>query len=110
MEKGVDTLAKSFRVLLRRQVMEKTAHGVETDGLCPAKLEINALGIEGIRLPHFEFIDCIRGNVVAPHQPRLLSIPIFGGLLLPPRVLRAARPLNGEKITKHHQEPHDSLS
>src|SRR5467141_1083067 len=104
LEKGIDTLAKSFRVLLPRKIMEKNAHGVEADGLCPAKLEVDALGIEGICLPHLEFIDCSRGNVVAPHEPRLLCVPIVGGLLRPARGLRRGSQLSREEITKHDQK------
>lgn len=28
------------------------------------------------RLPHFEFVDCCRGNVVAAHEPRLVRVPV----------------------------------
>src|SRR5258707_10974637 len=47
LEKGINALAKPFRVLLPSQIMKKTAHGVEADGLCPTEFEIDALGIEG---------------------------------------------------------------
>jgi len=41
------------------------------------------LRIEGVRLPHFQFIDGRSGDVVAADEPRLLGVPVVGALFGP---------------------------
>ena len=56
--------------------------------LCPTQFRVDLRCVEGLRLPHLEFVDCICWNVVAANQPGLLVIPGFRLLLGPMRGLR----------------------
>src|SRR5881398_997764 len=46
-------------------------------------IPIDALGIEGIGLPHLELVDGVGGDVVRADQPGLPPIPVPRGLLRP---------------------------
>ena len=48
----------------------------------PSSLSIR-FGIEGVRLPHFQFVDGGRGDVVGPDEPGLSCVPLAGGLFGP---------------------------
>src|SRR5207302_8385748 len=58
-------------------------HRVHPDRLRPAELAVDALGIEGIGLPHLELVDRVGGDVVRADQPGLPPIPVPRGLLRP---------------------------
>ena len=74
-EEDVDSITKAFGILLPKEVVEEDAHGVHAEALGPAELEVDAFGIEGVGLPHFELIDGVGGNVVAADKPGLMSVP-----------------------------------
>ena len=58
-----------------RQIVQENAHGVEAQRFGPAEFQIDALGIEGFRLPHLQFVDGGGGDVVAADQKGLVLVP-----------------------------------
>jgi hypothetical protein len=82
-EKGVNALAEAGGILLPEQVVEENAHCVHADAFRPAELQVDALGVEGRRLPHLQFVDGRRGDVVRADEPGLLPIPVVGPLFGP---------------------------
>src|SRR5207248_293453 len=78
LQESVDSACKSLRVLLPHEVMEKNSHRVQPDRFGPAQFQIDALGIECVLLPHFQFVRSSSGKVVAPHQPAMLCVPGIG--------------------------------
>ena len=56
----------------------------------PAEFLIDAFGIEGVGLPHLEFVDGVRRDVVAADEPGLLGVPVLRSLLSRGRWVRAA--------------------
>src|ERR1700728_927326 len=82
-EEDVDALAEAVRILLPEQVVKKDTHGVHADVFGPAELEVDALRVKGIGLPHFELIDGVVRQVVAADRPRLLGIPGIGLFFAP---------------------------
>ena len=82
-EEGVDALAEAGGVLLPEEIVEEDAHGVHADGFGPAEFGIDALWIEGVRLPHLELVDGVGGDVVAADEPGLLGVPGIGLVFSP---------------------------
>src|SRR5258708_8543224 len=78
LKKYLHAFAESCRILLPKKVVKKNAHGIQADRLGPAELQVNAFRIERVRLPHFEFVDGRRGNVIAAHKPGLFGVPVRG--------------------------------
>src|SRR6185437_9427405 len=78
LEKNVDALLKTFRVLLPEQIMQEHAHSIHPNGLRPTQLLVDLLGIEGSCLPHLQFVDGVAWNVVSADQPGLLTVPRVG--------------------------------
>ena len=78
LEEAIDAALEAGRVLLPEQVMQEDAHGVHSNGLGPAEFLVDAGGIEGIGLPHLEFVDCGGGEVVGADEPGLAGVPAFG--------------------------------
>ena len=87
-QKNVDALLESRRILLPEQIMQKHPHGVQPQRFGPAQFCVDPLRIESIRLPHLEFVDCIGRNVIAADEPWLLCIPVIRGLFFPTGRLR----------------------
>src|SRR6476661_3697504 len=87
-QKNIDALLETFRILLPEQVVQKDAHGVEAERLRPTEFGIDALGIKGRGLPHFQLIDGCGWNVVAADKPWLTGVPLVRGFLGPTRCLR----------------------
>ena len=77
-EELVHPVEKSSRVLLPGEVVEEDAQGIETQILGPGQFTVDLLEIEGIRLPHFELIDRVGGNIIAPDRPGPLLHPGLG--------------------------------
>src|ERR1700683_4448523 len=80
LKESVHAFLEAFWILLPEEIVEEDAHGVHAERFGPAKLEINASGIEGVRLPHFDIVDRRGGNVIAADQPGLAGAPIGCGL------------------------------
>ena len=99
-EKGIDAFLKTGSVLLPKEIVKKHAHGVEADGFGPAEFEVDALWVEGVGLPHFEFVDGRGRDVVAADEPWLCGIPILGALFRPAGWLCEGR-RTGEKKKKN---------
>ena len=59
------------------QVVQEDAHRVHPHVLGPTQFFVDLRGVETLRLPHFEFVDCVFRNIVAADQPSLLVIPRF---------------------------------
>ena len=78
---------KRLWILLPEQVVQEDAHGVHADAFGPAQFAVDGGGIEGIGLPHLEFVDRGGGQKVRAHRPGLLGIPGIG-LGLGPALLR----------------------
>jgi len=77
-QEGIDPLEEPLRVLLPEQIVEVHAHGVHAELLvCPAKLAVDGLRVEGVGLEHLKLVDGVGGGVVRPHQPFLFRIPAF---------------------------------
>jgi len=74
-QKHADPLLEAWRVLLPKQIVEEHPHGVHAEPLRPPELEVDPLGIERGRLPHFELVDGVVGDVVAAKDPRLSGVP-----------------------------------
>ena len=47
-------------------------------GFGPAELFVDLRGVEGVRLPHFELVDGVGGNVVAAESQRCFPVPGVG--------------------------------
>ena len=82
-EKSVDAILEAGGILLPDQIMKEHAHRVHPHVFGPAQLLVDLSWIEGRRLPHLQLVDCVRRNVVAADQPRLLLVPRPGFLLRP---------------------------
>src|SRR5579871_4270654 len=70
LQKLIDALFETL-IFLPEQIMQEDTHRVHPQTLSPTQFLIDLGGIESLSLPHFEFVDCICGNVVAADQPRL---------------------------------------
>src|SRR5450432_4694526 len=90
-QKCVDPLPKARGVLLPQKIVQEYAHGIHANVLSPAKLLVDLLRIEGVFLPHFQFVDGTGRNVVAADQPWLLLVPSVRFGLTPPRALGRSR-------------------
>src|SRR5262249_16307997 len=86
-KKFIEPLRESSRILLPEQIMQEHAHRVQPDRFRPAKLQINALRVERLCLPHLYLVRSRRRNVIAPDEPWLLRVPRLGLLSAPPRRL-----------------------
>jgi hypothetical protein len=84
LQKLVDPLAVSGGVLAPGQVMQKDAHRVHAQPFGPAQFFIDGLRVEGLGLPHFEFVDGVGRDVIAADQPRLFGVPLVCLLFRPP--------------------------
>ena len=89
-QKCVDALLKALRILLPEQVVQEHAHGVHADALGPAQFAVDGGRIEGVGLPHLQFVDGRRRQKVRAHRPGLAGVPGVG-LRLGPALLRAER-------------------
>src|SRR3974390_2629256 len=85
-EERIDALLKALRVLLPQKVVEEDAHGVQADALGPTQFAVDGGLIEGVGLPHLEFVDRSGGEEVCADGPWLLRIPVVG-LLFGPALL-----------------------
>ena len=83
LEELVNALLEALRILLPQQIVQEDAHGVHAQRFRPAQFLVDLLRIEGLCLPHLQFVDRAGGNVVGAHQPGLLLIPGVGLLLGP---------------------------
>jgi hypothetical protein len=88
LQERIDALLKPLGVLLPKKVVQKHAHGVEADGFGPAELQVNALWVKRIGLPHFQLVDGIGMYVVSAYEPRLLLVPLVSFLFCPSPRLR----------------------
>ena len=86
-KKAIDAALKSGGVLFPDQVMQEHAHGIHAYLLGPSEFAIDLLGIEGICLPHLQFVHRVGGKKVRAHQPRLLGVPLVGVVFSPSRFL-----------------------
>src|SRR5579871_1325810 len=84
--------------------MQEHAHGIHAQLFRPAEFQVNPFRIKRVGLPHFEFVDGVGRNVIAPHQPRLRRIPISRGVLGPALVLREGR--DAHRAKQYHQLLH----
>jgi hypothetical protein len=96
-QKGGDALPKAARILLPEQVVQKNPHRVHAQLLRPSELDIDALRIERVGLPHLELVDRARRNVVAAQGPGLSRIPRIG-LLRSPALARGGK---GRRCEEH---------
>ena len=87
-EKCIDALLESLRILLPEKVVQEDTHGIHADALSPAKLAVDRGRVEGIGLPHLEFVDRGGRKKIRAHRPGLRFVPGVG-LLLCPVLLRS---------------------
>src|SRR3984885_80391 len=102
-KKFVHALQETGRVLLPQQVVQEHTHRVHAQTLSPTKFAIDGCQVEGIGLPHFEFIDGRTGNEVASHQPWLLRVPFVGTLGWPRLVGRSKKRGQDDRKPKNRQ-------
>ena len=86
-KKGADPALEPLRILLPEQIVQEHAHGVHSKSFRPSEFLVDLWQVEGLLLPHFQFVDGVGWNVIAPNWPRLLLIPRICSLLGPPRGL-----------------------
>jgi hypothetical protein len=53
----MDALLEAGGVLRPQQVVQEDAHGVHAQTRGPAEFEVDALGVEGLGLPHGQLVD-----------------------------------------------------
>ena len=77
--------------------MQEDPHCVHTDVFRPAEFLIDLRRVETLCLPHFEFVDRVFRNIVAPNQPALLLVPRVSFFITP-----AALRENGTRNANHN--------
>ena len=95
-EKRVDALLKSLRILLPEKVVQEHAHRVHADSLGPSQLAIDGRRIEGVGLPHLQFVDRRGRQKIRTNGPRLAGVPLVG-LSIGPTLLRVERRQSGDQ-------------
>ena len=84
LQKFVHTIEEACGILLPGEVVEENAHRVHAEALRPRfKFAVDGREIEGVGLPHFEFVDGGAGDEIAADQPGLLCVPVVGVLRRP---------------------------
>src|ERR1700722_1043035 len=93
-EESVHTVEKTGGILFPCKVVQEHTHGVHTDVLRPAEFAIDCCEVEGVGLPHFQFVDRSRWDEIAADKPWLRFVPVVGMLHGPAifcRVFRCRR-------------------
>src|ERR1700737_2306970 len=103
-QKRVDPRPQTVGVLLPGEIVEKNAHGVESNGFGPPQLKIDSLGVKRIRLPHLKLVDSGSRGVVAANQPGLPGIPVVGSFFSPP-LLRLSMKTGAQAKDQHQSDP-----
>jgi hypothetical protein len=101
-EELIDAMQEPVRVLLVREIVQEHAHRVHADGLRPPEFEIDPRRIERRGLPHLQFVDRCRGDVIGADQETLARVPVVR-LLLGPAPCRGGGHRRRAAHHHHHQ-------
>lgn len=77
-QEGVDAVFESRGILLPQQVVQEYPQRVHAESGGQYQFVFDGSGVEGFRLPHFQLVDGIGGDVVDAHEPGLVMVPGIG--------------------------------
>src|SRR5580698_4263543 len=77
-EELIHAMQEARRVLCPEQVVQKDTHGIHAQALRPAEFSVDRRQIEGVDLPHFQFVNGRARKEVAANEPGLMRIPFVG--------------------------------